>query len=760
MRLGLAPLLGAGLIKAVAIYLVLVPALWLLLSWLAAVFSSLDFAKARRAAARALAPLCLAPLYGITLKLNIPHLGTGLAAVLILWCLWLLIKPLWPHRRLPDLPAGFWVPLVPLAVGLGLVGAWMMHLKSTTLDTSIAQGGRGLEQVMLYSPHLGDLFQRHETDLERLVAVNPLVLVLVGLGLLILLLARRPAREGASSGSGPGAAVFAFLGLTAALLALGPGLRVAPLYALFYDWVPFFNFPRVPGRIIMVGVVLLSLFGGWALARVAGWLPRRWGPAALALLVIAVAAWHAWPRAPMAVCLIPPPGPVEERIAQEMPQGPQTDQRLLGLPIWPGDSHQSSIYELMITRTRAVSVNGYSPVVPQSYVDRVFWPLFPLDLGQVDAPALAVLRKLKVGLVDFHDDDNVYPAKISPFPPALARQRLLASGAFTPLEQAGTVFLWRFDPNAKPDPAPGRVTSPVASLWEAEWLRPATGAYVEDKEASGWGLMFEGSLDPAAPLGPRLARPAGNLIQAKAGTDKPGFLARGTGKYFPAGSYLARFRLRRGPGGDAAGSAGWAGVSLSRGGQALGRVELVPDALPPDGRWHTVDVPFRLDALAPVNLQAHFSGAADLALDVVTVCFADQAKPPEFYRAQDLWRQTGDLAADSEVPGGLAVTARPGYHPPLYLMHGPQRLYPPGRYTAAFRLAGESATQADAPAVHLAVASDLGRLTLAQRKVLARDLKPGLRRLPAGLHPSAPHHSRFPGALPGRGRPAPGRGER
>jgi hypothetical protein len=141
-----------------------------------------------------------------------------------------------------------------------------------------------------------------------------------------------------------------------------------------------------------------------------------------------------------------------------------------------------------------------------------------------------------------------------------------------------------------------------------------------------------------------------------------------------------------------------------------------------------VEVPFRLDALAPVNLQAFYSGTADLALDVVTVCFADQATPPAFYRAQDLWRQTGDLAADAQVPGGLAVTARPGYHPPLYLMHGPQRMYPPGRYVAAFRLAGDSPGSVpapDAPAVHLAVASDLGRITLTQRKIAAQELQPG-----------------------------------
>jgi hypothetical protein len=722
VRLGQAAFWSAGLLQGMAIHLLLALSGWLFLAWLAAIFTRLDMGQTRRLTGRALAPLVLSPLYGLIWLLPIPHLGGILLGVLGLACLGLLIRGLGPRLAWPAWPAGIWKPLIPLALGFVLVGAWMMRLKATTLDASVAQAGRGLDQVLLFSPHLGDLFSRHEGNLERLIAVNPLVLVTALAGLLLLWAARRPAGEGGGLRLGPGAAAFGFLGVTATLLSLGPGLRHAPLYTLFYKFVPFFNFPRVPGRIIMLAVVMLAVFGGWCLARLSRRLSWRAGPVLLAALVIAVAAWHAWPRGPLAVCLIPPPGPVEQRIAQELPEGPASEQRLLGLPIWPGDSHQSSIYELLISRTRALTVNGYSPVVPQAYVDQVFWPLFPLDLGLVDAPALDTLRRLKVRLVNFYDDEMVYPSKISPFPPALARQRLLASGAFRPLCLAGSAFLWEFDSSARPDADPGRVTSPVASLWEAEWLRPATGRIVEDPRASGWGLLFAGSLDPDAPLGSRQARRTGNLVQARAGQDQPGFLARGTGKYFPVGSYLARFRVRRGQDRPAGASAGWVGVSRKDDGVALGRVELTPDTLPADANWHYVCVPFQVNKIGPINLQAFFAGQADLSLDVVTVCFAEQAKPPAFYRAQDLWRQTGDLNPDPAVPGGLAVTARQGYHPCLYLMHGPQRIYPPGRYVARFRLAGQAGPDASAPAVHLVVARDLGRVTLAGRKLTAGEL--------------------------------------
>ncbi len=710
---------SSGLVESLGIYLVLALACWLLLSWLAASLSDLGPARARRVVARGMLPLAGLALYAVQLAWDLPHLGGVLAALALAAGLGLSLPEIWRHRRRPRLGTDRWAPLWPLALALGLAAGRMLIIKATNFDQSIAGQGRGLDEVMLFTPRLGDLLNWSNPHMEKLVHLG---WGLAGLGVLglVLLALGRPARARQAAL----ASLWAFLAALAALLALGPTVPQAPLYQLLYKTVPFFHFPRVPGRLIIFAVLMLALLAGWVV-RELGCSPgrKRWPGAALALGLVLVLGWDLALPARMGVSLLPPPGRVAAGVKAQMITGPDSPDRLLGLPIWPGDSHQSSVYELLITRTRAQMVNGYSPVVPRSYVKRVFQPLYALDLGLVDKKALDTLRRLKVRLITFHDDELVYARKVSPFPPALARQRLLASGAVYYLARQGNRFLLGLVPGAGPDLNPGRLVSPVVSLWEAEALPRRTGRALEEREASGWGLLFgERPLeDPTGPLGPRRPRARGNVISARAGRDRPGFLSFGPYKAFPPGRYLARFRLRR-PAGDPAPYPGWVEVSTAKGTRSLARVALTPEVLPVDGRWHDVGLSFELRGLAELELRTWYNGKGGLDLDVVLVGFADGAPRDGFYRAQDLWRQTGELVSDPWVAGGLAVEARAGFHPPLYLMHGPQVTLEPGRYLASFRLAGKPGKLPQAPAVDLVVARDLGRRPLALRRVRASEL--------------------------------------
>lgn len=711
---------SAGLAETLGVYLLVNLGAWLLLAGLAASLAGLGRGQARRLAGRGFWPLLLSPLYAVQFFLDVPHLGTLLTGLLALAGLALLLPPLWRARRRPRVAPGWWRPVLPLALGLLAGAGFMIHVKRSIFAASIAGQGRGLDEVRLFSPRLGDLFDPANVHMERLIYFGWALggLALLGLLMLVLNRPRRADQAGLAS-------LWAGLGLLFTLLCLGPSLPALPLYQALYKFMPYFNFPRVPGRLIIFAVLMWALLAGWALRELsAAW--RRgaaWRRPALGVGVGAAVLLSIWPPTPAGVCLLPPAGPVEEAIRREMPQGPRGQARLLGLPIWPGDSHQSSIYELTMARTGAAMVNGYSPVVARAYVEQVFSPLYPLDLGLVDAPALQTLERLQVPLVAFHDDDLVYPRKISPFPPALARNRLLASGAFTLETQAGNVFLLRRQAQAAPDPSPGRVVSPVVSLWEAEDLKRGTGRLADDPQASGWGLLFAEAPALGAPLGPRLPRAGGNLAQARAGRDRPGFLSFGPFKAFPPGDYRVAFRLRRGPGPIP----GHVEVASDSGQTILARAELSPERLPADGAWHDVELPLTLEALTILELRCFFAGQSDLDLDLVLVGFAGGQPADGFYRAADLWRQTGDLLADQRVPGGWAVLARAGYHPPLYVMHGPQVSREPGRYRARFSLAAQGAHDPQARLADLVVATDLGRLPLGRRALLGSDLGPEYR---------------------------------
>lgn len=721
-----AGLWSMGLVQGPVIYTLLALGAWLLLAALARAFFGLSQSSARGLISRTMAPLALTPLMGLKLWLGVPYLGSLVLVGVAAWSLVILVQGLRGVSRQWSWPKGALIPLWPMVVGFGLAVVKLMMLKAHTLDTSVAAHGRGIGEIMAFSPRLVDLVSPQNQTVAGLIYPGMVLGALFLAGLVMLAAPRGDNRGGRSQ-----VALWCMAALLALLLAVGPSLTVAPLYELLFKYIPFFNFPRMTGRWVLIAVLFMSLVGGWALREILHrYSARRWLLGVAALATAALMAWDYGPPGPVGICLIPPPGQVEAAIAKEIPPGPQVSQRVLGLPIWPGDSHQSSRYEYTISRTSVPMVNGYSPVVPQAYVDEVFWPLYPLDLGQVTDEALACLRKLKVGLVTFHDDQQVYPRKVSPFPPSLARRRLEASGIFELAAQQDKVFLYRFKSDAVPNAQAQAKTSPVCSLWEAPWLRPRIGQVEEDRQASGWGLLFSGSLDPAAPLGERIKGAKGNVVAAKAGRDQAGWLSSGPGKYFPPGRYVARYRLQRAKSAAGLGSVGRMEIAFGKEPRVLVARELTAEVLSADGQWHDVAVEFSLDKVGPLFLRTHWNGAADLALDVVLVSFADRVKPEAFYRAQDLWRQVGGLSLDPPVEGGLAVEAKAGYTPPLYLMHGPQVTLTPGRYVARFRIAarGEDASPR-ALAAHLAVATDLGRITLAHRKVAASELGPDYRDL-------------------------------
>ncbi|MCB2190865.1 MAG: hypothetical protein KQI62_04825 [Deltaproteobacteria bacterium] len=704
---------GMGMAVSLALGLVLLISLWLVLAELAARLTTLGIAGSRLYLARGLAPLLLSPLYAVQYWLDVPHLGKLLILLLLAWGAWRCLPALWRARQWPGLPRGTWLPLIALGVGWGLGAAAMMVQKARVLDESIASKGRSLGEVKLFAPHLADLFRISPAHSEQVVYLGLVTLILAGAGLLLLALGRR------GQGLRAPVALWAGLGTLAALLCLGPNLPQLPLYAWLYEYMPFFNYPRVPGRLVIFAVLFLGLLGGWTLKELA----KAWGGGRIAALALAVAvslgvAWDFWPARDPGLCLMPPPGPLATEVKEKLPTGPQAKQRLLGLPIWPGDSHQSSVYELLISQTRAVMVNGYSPQVPQAYVDQVFWPLYPLDFGLVTPQAWDTLTRLKVGMVAFYEDEEVYTRKVCPFPPELARRRLVAGSRFQAELQAGNVWLLK-PRNAALEPAQALAqVSPVTSWWDASWLPGNTGRLVEDKNASGWGLLFEEATSLDGPLGPRLERPAGNVAQAKAGGDAPGWLARGPGRPLPPGTYVARLRLRRGPGG----LPGRVEAVDKSTGKVLARLKLVPSSLPVDNAWHDVVLPFTLEGLVPLELRVWFSGRADLALDAAMLNFAGMQRPQAYYPASRLWRQAGQLVADPAASTGLAISARKGLTPPLYLMHGPQQTYPPGRYVARFRLAATQGAAPQALLAELSVATDLGRLPLATARVRGKDL--------------------------------------
>lgn len=123
------------------------------------------------------------------------------------------------------------------------------------------------------------------------------------------------------------------------------------------------------------------------------------------------------------VCLLPGPNAAyAAAVADAEARG--LVPRALVLPIWPGDSSWSSIYEYHAMRAGLRMLNGYAAVTEPEYVERVFRRFETMTEGDFTADQAAALRKMSVTHVILHED--AFPAKVSPFPFGATLRRHLA----------------------------------------------------------------------------------------------------------------------------------------------------------------------------------------------------------------------------------------------------------------------------------------------------------------------------------------------
>ncbi len=118
--------------------------------------------------------------------------------------------------------------------------------------------------------------------------------------------------------------------------------------------------------------------------------------------------------------------------------------RALAIPLWPGDSDWSSIYEYYASLYRLRMVNGYSPVVTSAYVDHVFKEYESMNQGRLTEAQIEDLRNSGVTHVLLHE--NAFPEKVSPFPVRVTIDRFLRHPALEFLAQDGAVWAFRIQP--------------------------------------------------------------------------------------------------------------------------------------------------------------------------------------------------------------------------------------------------------------------------------------------------------------------------
>ncbi len=667
-----------------------------------------------------LAPLALLPLYGLN---HFLHADVRIALVLLCGTVLLLtlVTARFAAARYLDrarLQGSLlctlcsWSrlrPLLAVALGLLLAVAWVLLVKKVFFAGSIAHGGRTIQDVKLFSPHLADLYTR---GADVYLGLVPLLLILY---MLVVIVRQFLARERFYSRLQLSlATLWACIFLLGFILGAGLSFGYSSLYIPFFNYFPFFNYPRVPDRIMTIAFLAGAVLAGFAvrdiLLRFREEGARRLIPHGF-ILLLAILTWYDFgAQQPVALTNLDQGQSIYDYVRKHI-----GDKLLLELPLWPGDSHQSSLYEYYITRDRIRRVNGYTPIVTQEYIDTVYKPLSTLNRGFLDRAQYELLRRMGVRFITVHNNPDVFPTKVSPYPPLVTIRHLMSSPflEYVPLRNMirlpGLVRenrnLYLF-----------RVRDRVPPISHAE--EKATCRYfIPDIFPASHLSHVVGRLEKDPTIGLE-------VLKASPKLDRPHFLNYGPYVELPPGRYQVYFELRSNQAGrdipvarlEVASYVGHARQKILSRRQIRGT-----DFSGPGYQAFTLD--FSLDRLQRMEFRTWYEGNGILRLEKVVVTCADQDRFDALLEAESLLGDTGLPVRDREASGGRAVLGSVLRDPAGLLVYGPYRKYPAGCYRVLFYLRADRAglPVAGNPVVaELDISTDQGRTILARRPVRLR----------------------------------------
>ena len=366
-----------------------------------------------------------------------------------------------------------------LPVVLGVILTYLYAtLYTAHLGSSAMAKGRGGSEIAAFSPQLSGYWDRHAAGISSQIFpgwVLPVVLAIVLVAWIMRAVRGREASDRSHLLVVPGLAILVTLVI---FLATGPHGRGVgrDLFEAAREFLPPYRMIRQSAKIMLVLPALLVpllALGFSALAR-----PRALALAAALAVLVDVAEWIR-----PSISLLDREQGAYAAVRQDAEMRNIRPHALV-IPLWPGDTHASSVYEYFASLYRIPMANGYSPVVSRAYVEQFFARYRTVNQGSLTADQVSDLWSRGIRYVLLHED--LFPEKVSPFPVACTLQRLLQNPQVELLARAGSVWAFRLrpEPISSDVPGPGCWYFPTRR-WEAESAHRRGGVLTQDDAASG-----------------------------------------------------------------------------------------------------------------------------------------------------------------------------------------------------------------------------------------------------------------------------------
>jgi hypothetical protein len=342
------------------------------------------------------------------------------------------------------------LPLLPFFL-LATAAVGISRLMTRHLSESVMASGRSLAEMASYSPPARGLISTAHAGMANHVYFGaPLF------ALLLLLLAAWSLpllRRGYTDDAPPPAERFAVFALVAAvalaiLLALGihgpfEGLPVRVIRKV----VPKYTMIRQTVKIYTLMPALLAPLLALLFTRLFAAARRSAFGTSAALLAIGLSVWTLLQNLAQTTpgfCRLPRTDAAYAAVAADETANAGRPAQALAIPLWPGDSHWTSLCEYAIMLSRVRLVNGYAPAVPAGYFEDIFKKYESLNQGYATDEQLDGLLALGVRHLILHA--NAIPEKVTPFPPAAILRALTGHPRLALLADDGLTFAFRILP--------------------------------------------------------------------------------------------------------------------------------------------------------------------------------------------------------------------------------------------------------------------------------------------------------------------------
>ena len=359
----------------------------------------------------------------------------------------------WPHRdEWRRLLLSAW-PLL-LFAALAAAKAWAVSrgLRETAVASGRTEGEVALFSVPLRGLWTGADFTKIGTwrpvNVAKIWVGLPALAVYAALLILALIRLRRAPRPRAAT------ALAILLATLAAIAFLSTGTENpfgARAWKLLTILVPPYRMIRQADKIFCL-VPTLSMLAVAAAIRAIP--PATTARARRLLLLLGLAAalavacsWQARHRP--GICLLDAEQGAYAAVAADAASR-GVSPRALVIPLWPGDSHLSSIYQHDASLYRIRMVNGYRPTVRQKYREEIFDPLESVNLGNPSPDQLDRLAACRVDYLIYHED--AFPGNVSPFPTGATLANLLSHPRLELLARDKSVWSFRILPESPSSP--------------------------------------------------------------------------------------------------------------------------------------------------------------------------------------------------------------------------------------------------------------------------------------------------------------------